>query len=215
MQPQTFGNDLRLVPTHERSLDTDITARAEYDGVVHRIYEFLAAVGIGIAGGIVVMCTVVNHAAVLGQRNACRCRQEQTVAERHIGRNRLAAALRQLLGVGFLGDVLGRVGKQRAVAVREHRRQVERCALDAVVFENRLCSLDLLNVLLTVVNGQRTHILLAVLLDGKRKTGRAVHAAAAQDHCFFAHRLSTFSGYRSWWVRRSNATSSQRVPGLP
>ena len=26
---------------------------------------------------------------------------------------------------------------------------------------------------------------------------------------------STFSGYRSWWVRRSNATSSQRVPGLP
>ena len=52
--------------------------------------------GLGIAGGIVVMCTVVNHAAVLGQRNACRCRQEQTVAERHIGRNRLAAALRQL-----------------------------------------------------------------------------------------------------------------------
>ena len=45
-----------------------ITARAEYDGVVHRIYEFLAAVGIGIAGGIVVMCTVVNHAAILGQR---------------------------------------------------------------------------------------------------------------------------------------------------
>ena len=55
LQPQTFGNDLRLVPTHERSLDADITARAEYDGVVHRIYEFLAAVGIGIAGGIVVM----------------------------------------------------------------------------------------------------------------------------------------------------------------
>ena len=62
LQPQTFGNDLRLVPAHERSLDADITARAEYDGVVHRIYEFLAAVGIGIAGGIVVMCTVVNHA---------------------------------------------------------------------------------------------------------------------------------------------------------
>ena len=51
LQPQTFGNDLCLVPTHERSLDADITARAEYDGVVHRIYEFLAAVGIGIAGG--------------------------------------------------------------------------------------------------------------------------------------------------------------------
>jgi len=80
LQPQTFGNDLRLVPTHERSLDADITARAEYDGVVHRIYKILTAVGIGIAGGIVVMRAVVNHAAVLGQRNAGRCRQEQTVA---------------------------------------------------------------------------------------------------------------------------------------
>lgn len=88
-------------------------------------------------------------------------------------------------------------------------------SFNAVVFENRLRSLDLFNVLLTVVNGQRAHILLAVLLDGKRKTGRAVYAAAAQDHSLFAHRLSTFSGYRSWWVRRSNATSSQRVPGLP
>ena len=105
-----------------------------------------------------------------------------------------AAALRQLLGVGFLGDVLGRVGKQRAVAVREHRRQVEGRTFNAVVFENRLRSLDLFNVLLTVVNGQRAHILLAVLLDGKRKTGRAVYAAAAQDHSLFAHRLSTFSG---------------------
>ena len=60
--------------------------------------NFLAAVGIGIAGGIVVMCTVVNHAAVLGQRNACRCRQEQTVAERaHRSITGFAAALRQLL----------------------------------------------------------------------------------------------------------------------
>ena len=74
LQPQICGSALRVVLSNARGVGAVLSARAEYAGVVHRIYEFLAAVGIGIAGGIVVMCTVVNYAAVLGQRNACRCR---------------------------------------------------------------------------------------------------------------------------------------------
>ena len=108
-------------------------------------------------------------------------------------------------------------GKQRAVAVREHRRQVERCALDAVVFENRLRSLNLLNVLLTVVNGQCAIISppFAVLLDGKRKTGRAVHAAAALRPLPFRSSVVHLLRVQIVVGETPNATSSQRVPGLP
>ena len=50
--------------------------------------------GLGIAGGIITMCSVVNDFAAVGQCHACRRSEEQSIAERHIGGNRTA--------VGFL-----------------------------------------------------------------------------------------------------------------
>ena len=99
-----------------------------------------------------------------------------------------------LLRIAFLRNLFGRVRKQRTVAIREHRGKVEGSALHAVVFEDLFRSLDLPDMFLTIINGQRADVFSAVFLDGECKTGRAVYAARAEHHSFFAHRLSTFSG---------------------
>ena len=194
MQPQALLDDLSLVPADERRFDAQCAARAFFYRPVHRIHEFLAAIGVGVSGCIIMMCAVVDDTASLGKCDARRCRKEQSVTERDIGRDRCAVRTLQLLCIAFLGDLFGRVGKQRAVAVREHRGKVEGSALHTVVFEDLFRSLDLPDMFLTIINGQRADVFSTVFLDSERKTGRAVYAARAEHHSFFAHRLSTFSG---------------------
>ena len=85
--------------------DPELFSGADEDRVIHCLVEGIRAVRIGIARRIIRMRTVIDHAAVIGKRDACRRCQKQAVAERYIGGNRLAVGLFQLLGVAFLRDL--------------------------------------------------------------------------------------------------------------
>ena len=53
MQPQALLDDLSLVPADERRFDAQCAARAFFYRPVHRIHEFLAAIGVGVSGCII------------------------------------------------------------------------------------------------------------------------------------------------------------------
>ena len=122
------------------------------DRRIHGVVEDRAAVGIGVAGSIVCMGAIEDAVAVHGQRKACRRGEEQSIAERDIGGDRLAVRLLQLLRIGFVDDLLLGALQQRALAVLENFREIIAIEVHMVVIRHRLGRLHFLLVFLPVQN---------------------------------------------------------------
>ena len=161
-----------------------LVAAAQIDCLADGIVECSAAVRVCVSGGVIAVRTVINHFAAVGQGNACRTGQKQTIPERHIGGNRAAVCLLELFCVSLLGNLLGRTAEQRAVGVRKNHGQVQLLPLYAVVRRNFSGSLYLFLMLLSVRYRQRQHLVCAVLIHSKPQTGCAVYAAAEKNQCF-------------------------------
>ena len=68
--------------------------------------------------------------------------------------------------------------QQGTVAVCKDAGQIHLHPFHAVMIQDLSRSLDFLIMFLPVVDGQRNHVFLPELFNGKPQTGRAVHAAA-------------------------------------
>ena len=157
-----------------------LARRALRDGKVDGVHELDGAIGISVAGPIVVVRAVEQHARAQRQRHGRGARQEQPVAERHVRADRRAVRLVDLLGVAFLGNVLRGMLEQAAIAIGEDGGKVEEALLDAVMRGDGLRALDLLLVTLAVGDAQREHVLSAEALDRQGQKRAGIHAAAAE-----------------------------------
>ena len=158
-----------------------LPAASFVDGSIHGICKCPAAVGVGIAGCVISMCSVVQGITVLRQSDTGCGGQKQAVAEGNVGRNRTAIGFLQLFGIGFFGNFFCRMGQKRAVAESEHGSQIDLNEFHLVEVSYSLRAAKLFVMLLTVGNRQGNHIFLSEFFYNKAKAGGGVHTAADKN----------------------------------
>ena len=194
MESKAGRHDAGFIHFREGEDQMYLAIGTDGDGIAHRFQEGLAAVGIGIARCIVCVRADVNIDLILlkeARRERCRCREHETIAEGHIGRDLALPVLGDLLRVALVDDFFCGAREEGAVRILENGRKIEFVVPYMVVRCDLARRKDLFFVFLPIKNRSSYDVLCSQSVYRQRDAGGRVHAAAGEDNSFF-HLASCF-----------------------